>query len=120
MAKKNTTGRIDFSSIEKVIDYPDFLDVQIQSFRDFLQIDTPAEKRQNEGLFKVFAENMEDEELSKFYLDLMVSEANHYVLFLNFARTFGERKEVDKKWNDLLVYEAELMKNLGDRETIHG
>jgi len=40
-----------------VIEYPDFLDVQLQSFRDFLQIDTPAEKRQNEGLYKVFAEN---------------------------------------------------------------
>ena len=33
---------------------------------------------------------------------------------------FITRKEVDEKWNDLLVYEAELMKNLGDRETIHG
>ena len=57
MAKNPNNGRIDFSRIEKVIDYPDFLDVQLQSFRDFLQIETPAEKRQNEGLFKVFAEN---------------------------------------------------------------
>ena len=57
MAKTSNSGRIDFSRIEKVIDYPDFLDVQLQSFKDFLQIETPAEKRQNEGLFKVFAEN---------------------------------------------------------------
>ena len=57
MAKKNNNGRIDFSKIDKVLDYPDFLDIQLQSFKDFLQIDTPAEKRQNEGLFKVFAEN---------------------------------------------------------------
>ncbi|MCE2733613.1 MAG: DNA-directed RNA polymerase subunit beta [Chryseotalea sp.] len=57
MAKKNSNGRIDFSSIERIIDYPDFLDLQLQSFKDFLQIETPAEKRQNEGLFKVFAEN---------------------------------------------------------------
>jgi DNA-directed RNA polymerase subunit beta len=57
MAKKNNNGRIDFSRIDKVLEYPDFLDIQLQSFRDFLQIDTPAEKRQNEGLFKVFAEN---------------------------------------------------------------
>lgn len=57
MAKKNSNGRIDFSSIDRVIDYPDFLDLQLQSFQDFLQIETPAEKRQNEGLFKVFAEN---------------------------------------------------------------
>ncbi len=57
MAKITNTGRIDFSKSQRVIDYPDFLDVQLQSFRDFLQIDTPAEKRQNEGLYKVFAEN---------------------------------------------------------------
>ena len=57
LAKKNNNGRIDFSSIEKIIDYPDFLDLQLQSFKDFLQIETPAEKRQNEGLYKVFAEN---------------------------------------------------------------
>ncbi|MFN7435108.1 MAG: DNA-directed RNA polymerase subunit beta [Bacteroidota bacterium] len=57
MAKKTSNNRIDFSSIDKVLEYPDFLDIQLQSFKDFLQIETPAEKRQNEGLFKVFAEN---------------------------------------------------------------
>jgi len=57
LTKKNSSHRIDFSSIDKVLDYPDFLDVQLQSFKDFLQIETPAERRQNEGLFKVFAEN---------------------------------------------------------------
>ncbi len=49
--------RISFSSIKRVIDYPDFLNVQLQSFQDFLQIDTPAEQRKDEGLFKVFSEN---------------------------------------------------------------
>ena len=57
MAKKTINGRIDFSQSERVLDYPDFLDLQLQSFKDFLQIETPAEKRQNEGLYKVFAEN---------------------------------------------------------------
>jgi DNA-directed RNA polymerase subunit beta len=57
LAKKTSNNRIDFSSIDKVLEYPDFLDIQLQSFKDFLQIETPAEKRQNEGLFKVFAEN---------------------------------------------------------------
>lgn len=70
--------------------------------------------------FRLLSENIKDKELAKFYKDLMVSEANHYTLFLNFARNFGERKEVDKKWNELLEYEAELMKNLGTQETIHG
>jgi len=70
--------------------------------------------------FRLLSENIEDQELAKFYRDLMVSEANHYTLFLKFARKFGERKEVDEKWNSLLEYEAELMKNLGTNETIHG
>ena len=51
------TERKNFSSIKTVIDYPDFLNVQLQSFQDFLQIDTPAEQRKDEGLFKVFSEN---------------------------------------------------------------
>jgi|MGYP000928587607 tRNA-(ms[2]io[6]A)-hydroxylase len=70
--------------------------------------------------FRLLSENIQDKDLAKFYRDLMVSEANHYTLFLNFARTYGERKEVDKKWNELLEFEAELMKNLGTQETIHG
>ena len=70
--------------------------------------------------FRLLSENIQDKELAKFYRDLMVSEANHYTLFLKFARKFGERKEVDEKWNSLLEYEAGLMKNLGTNETIHG
>ena len=57
MAKNTESSRIDFSSIKKVIDYPDFLDVQLKSFQDFFQLDTPAESRTQEGLFKVFSEN---------------------------------------------------------------
>ena len=57
LAKANHTDRINFSSIKKIIDYPDFLDVQLQSFKDFFQLETPAEKRENEGLFKVFSDN---------------------------------------------------------------
>jgi DNA-directed RNA polymerase subunit beta len=57
LAINKTTERINFASIKKVIDYPDFLDVQLQSFRDFFQLETAAENRSGEGLFKVFAEN---------------------------------------------------------------
>jgi len=53
----NISGRKNFSSIKRVIDYPDFLNVQRQSFKDFFQLDTPAEKRVQEGLYKVFSEN---------------------------------------------------------------
>ncbi len=53
----NNNGRINFSSIKSVIDYPDFLDVQLKSFIDFFQLDTPAERKEGEGLYKVFMEN---------------------------------------------------------------
>ncbi|MBC6400684.1 MAG: DNA-directed RNA polymerase subunit beta [Ekhidna sp.] len=48
---------MNFSSIKSVIDYPDFLDVQLKSFIDFFQLDTPAERKEGEGLYKVFMEN---------------------------------------------------------------
>ena len=58
MTKANhTEGRISFASIEKVLDYPDFLEVQVASFQEFFQLETPADERGNEGLFKVFQEN---------------------------------------------------------------
>jgi len=49
--------RISFASIKKPFDYPDFLDIQLKSFRDFFQLDTNPDNRKNEGLFSVFAEN---------------------------------------------------------------
>ena len=49
--------RINFASVKNPLPYPDFLEVQLKSFQDFLQLDTPPEKRNNEGLYKVFAEN---------------------------------------------------------------
>ncbi len=70
--------------------------------------------------FKLLSEELEDPELADFYQSLMISEANHYTMFLGFARQYGNRKEVDKKWEELLVYEAEIMKSLGNKETIHG
>lgn len=70
--------------------------------------------------FKVFSENMEDQELSKFYKDLMISEANHYTLFLGYARKYMDREIVDEKWKKLLAFEAEMMKNRGNKAKIHG
>ncbi|HLC83188.1 MAG TPA: DNA-directed RNA polymerase subunit beta, partial [Bacteroidia bacterium] len=57
MAQTKKPQRISFASIKSQIDYPDFLDIQLQSFQDFFQLETTSENRQNEGLFKVFAEN---------------------------------------------------------------
>ena len=50
-------NRVNFASVHNPMPYPDFLDVQLKSFKDFLQLDTPAEQRKNDGLYKVFAEN---------------------------------------------------------------
>jgi len=70
--------------------------------------------------FRLLSEELEDKELAEFYKNLMVSEANHYTMFLGFARQYGNRKEVDTKWHQLLEYESEIIKNLGKTETIHG
>ncbi len=53
----NNTQRISFASVNRGVDYPDFLEVQIKSFRDFFQLETTTENRVQEGLFKVFSEN---------------------------------------------------------------
>ncbi|MCA0133436.1 tRNA-(ms[2]io[6]A)-hydroxylase [Winogradskyella alexanderae] len=70
--------------------------------------------------FRLLSEELEDKKLAKFYRKLMISEAGHYTMFLKFARKYGNREEVDKKWQELLNYEAVIMKNLGTKETIHG
>jgi tRNA-(ms[2]io[6]A)-hydroxylase len=70
--------------------------------------------------FRLLSEELEDKKLAKFYRKLMISEASHYTMFLNFARKYGDRKEVDEKWQQLLEYEADIMKDLGNKETVHG
>jgi len=71
--------------------------------------------------FRLLSEELEDEKLARFYRKLMISEANHYTTFLKFARLYGRSREaVDKKWEALLVYEAQLMQELGKKETMHG
>ena len=57
MATKIINNRVNFASVKNPYPYPDFLDVQLKSFSDFLQLDTPPEERKNDGLYKVFAEN---------------------------------------------------------------
>ena len=45
-------NRVNFATVKNPVPYPDFLDVQLKSFRDFLQLDTPPEKRKKDGLYK--------------------------------------------------------------------
>ena len=70
--------------------------------------------------FKVLSENIKDEELSKFYYQLMVSEAGHYTTFLGFARKYGEGLDVDKQWKELIEIEGEIIQRYGKSESIHG
>jgi tRNA-(ms[2]io[6]A)-hydroxylase len=70
--------------------------------------------------FKVLSENIADQELSEFYHELMISEAGHYTMFLKFARKYNDGIDVDKRWADFLVYEANVIKNYGKIENIHG
>ena len=57
MSSKTVNNRINFATIKNPFPYPDFLEVQLKSYQDFIQLDTPPEKRKKEGLYKVFAEN---------------------------------------------------------------
>ena len=70
--------------------------------------------------FRVLSQNIKDEELAKFYYDLMVSEANHYTTFLKFARKYSERVDVDKRWKEWLEFEGNLIQSYGTKEHIHG
>ncbi|MHA7944105.1 MiaE family protein [Formosa sp. 3Alg 14/1] len=70
--------------------------------------------------FRLLSEELEDKELAEFYRKLMVSEANHYTMFLGFARQYGDKDEVNEKWQNLLDFEAKIMADLGKSETIHG
>ncbi len=57
MASNIVNQRVNFASGKNPLPYPDFLEVQLKSFKDFLQLDTPPELRKNDGLYKVFSEN---------------------------------------------------------------
>ena len=70
--------------------------------------------------FRLLSEELEDKKLAKFYRKLMISEAGHYTMFLGFARKYGNRKEVDQKWQALLNFEAKVMLELSKGESIHG
>jgi len=70
--------------------------------------------------FRLLSEHLEDKKLADFYHKLMVSEAGHYTMFLKFARMYGDVATVNNKWEQLLQFEAEIMKTLENKEQIHG
>lgn len=70
--------------------------------------------------FKVLSTHISDEDLRGFYHDLMISEANHYTLFIGFARQYAEGEDVDQRWQEWLDYEGTVIRRFGRGETVHG
>jgi len=70
--------------------------------------------------FKILSEKLTDEDLKIFYRKLMESEARHYTTFLKYARKYATSIDVEKRWQDLLSFEGNLMRSYGTNETIHG
>jgi len=92
---------------------------RVQCMVDRLLFSAMIEARSCER-FKLLSERINDEELSKFYHDLMISEAGHYTTFIGFARKYGQDVDVEKRWKELIAFEGELIKKYGKTETIHG
>lgn len=90
-----------------------------QAFIDRLLFAAMIEARSCER-FRVLSQNIGDKALAKFYHDLMVSEANHYTTFLNFARKYTIDVDVDHRWKEWLDFEGELIQSYGKKEHIHG
>lgn len=70
--------------------------------------------------FRLLSETISDQELAKFYRELMISEAGHYTTFITFARKYGHDIDVDRRWKELVEFEAEVIQRYGKSETIHG
>lgn len=70
--------------------------------------------------FRLLSEEINDHDLRVFYRELMESEARHYTMFLNFAKKYSKKIDVDKRWKEFLEFEATLMEKYGKEGTIHG
>ena len=65
--------------------------------------------------FRLLSLHIEDEDLKKFYHEFMVSEAGHYITFINLAKEYEKEEMVMKRWDDMLEYEAEIIYSLDQR-----
>jgi tRNA-(ms[2]io[6]A)-hydroxylase len=92
---------------------------RLQCMVDRLLFSAMIEARSCER-FKLLSKEINDPELSKFYHDLMISEAGHYTTFINFARKYGKAIDVNQRWKELVVFEGHLIKSYGKHESIHG
>ncbi|MCR8668168.1 tRNA-(ms[2]io[6]A)-hydroxylase [Aestuariibaculum sp. M13] len=92
---------------------------RIQRMVDKLLLSAMIEARSCER-FKLLSNIIKDEELAKFYYDLMVSEASHYTTFITFARKYGKGVDVEKRWKQLVEFESSIIKSYGTGESLHG
>lgn len=79
---------------------------------DKLLINALIEARSAEK-FKLLSKYISDESLKEFYHELMVSEAGHYRNFLTLAKTYNPEEEVNSRWNEMLMSEAEIIHKIG-------
>jgi tRNA-(ms[2]io[6]A)-hydroxylase len=90
---------------------------KVMQLTEYLLMNALIEARSCER-FKLLSKEIKDEELKKFYYELMVSEAGHYVNFIELARKYQDADKVNARWKEWLEFEAEVIKNLeirGDR-----
>jgi len=92
---------------------------RLQVFVDRLLFAAMIEARSCER-FRLLSLKINDEDLRSFYHELMVSEATHYTTFIGFARKYGKDINVEKRWDEFLAYEAQIIQKYGKNETIHG
>ena len=86
---------------------------------DRLLFSAMIEARSCERL-KLLSTTIKDNELAKFYNELMISEAGHYTTFLKLAKKYFPEEKVDKRWNEWLNQEALIIARYGKKETMHG
>jgi tRNA-(ms[2]io[6]A)-hydroxylase len=87
---------------------------RMQQLTEQLLLNALIEARSCER-FKLLSTHIQDEELKKFYHELMVSEAGHYVTFIELARTFQNVDLVNARWQEWLNFEASVLKGIGSR-----
>ena len=106
MSLKSDNQRISFSSVKNRMHYPDFLEVQLKSFQDFFQLDTTAENRKNEGLYKVFMENFPiTDTRNNFVLEFI----DYYVDKMNEAEKAATRELQNRNLRNAMARPADLL-----------
>ncbi|MDG1279093.1 MAG: tRNA-(ms[2]io[6]A)-hydroxylase [Algoriphagus sp.] len=87
---------------------------RMQQLTEQLLLNALIEARSCER-FKLLSKHIQDEELKKFYYELMVSEAGHYVTFIELARSYQEVEKVNARWQEWLTFEASVLEEIGVR-----